>query len=79
MAKKLGLKIYITAEINENQVPSKFEVGDGVIYNNYLNAPLQPKSSYLLHVRGKTILPEVNTYQLIFFEYHRLTPSDKNK
>ncbi|XP_065639266.1 receptor-type tyrosine-protein phosphatase F isoform X1 [Hydra vulgaris] len=57
-AKSLGHKFYITAEIDAIQVPSKFEVGDGVNYNGYLNAPLQPKTKYQLHVRGKIKSPE---------------------
>ena len=56
-----GDRYYIAArfERDKEQVPRKFVVGDGEIYGDYLNAPLEPscKKVYKAYVRAAT---EVN-------------------
>ncbi|XP_073253393.1 receptor-type tyrosine-protein phosphatase kappa-like [Porites lutea] len=53
-----GDRYYIAArfERDKEQVPRKFVVGDGEIYGDYLNAPLEPscKTVYKAYVRAAT-------------------------
>ena len=53
-----GYRYYIAArfERDKEQVPRKFVVGDGEIYGDYLNAPLEPscKTVYKAYVRAAT-------------------------
>ena len=49
-----GDRFYIAAEFKRGQLPPSFILGDGKIYGDYVNAPLQPETRYKAYLRGVT-------------------------
>lgn len=40
---------YMTAKLDENDVGRQFTIGDGAVYNNYHNRPLDEGSAYKIY------------------------------
>jgi hypothetical protein len=51
MATNNDSPVYITAEVLYSTSPSNFTIGDGLYYNGYYNAPLDPGCAYKVHMR----------------------------
>lgn len=70
-------KIYITADIRREKVPAKFKVGDGKVYNAYVNQPLKSETKYNIYVRAvakgkevKTFIPNLLVVEIPFPSQH---------
>lgn len=53
-AEKNGDRFYIAAEFKRGQLPAEFILGNGKIYGDYENAPLEPETQYKAYLRGVT-------------------------
>ena len=49
-----GDRFYIAAEFKRGELPAEFILGNGKIYGDYENAPLEPETRYKAYLRGVT-------------------------
>lgn len=55
-AKENGDELYIAAKFDRGKITNQadFVLGDGKTYGGYKNVPLEPKTNYIVYVRGIT-------------------------
>ena len=54
VAEANGDHFYIAAQFKRGELPVEFVLGNGQIYGDYVNAPLQPETRYKAYFRGVT-------------------------
>ena len=64
-----GDRFYIAAEFKRGQLPPLLILGNGKIYRDYVNAPLQPETRYKAYLRGVTQHNGVSLSQSESFHY----------
>ena len=55
VAETNGDRFYIAAQFKRGELPVEFVLGNGKIYGDYVNAPLQPETRYKAYFRGVTM------------------------
>ncbi|XP_022247937.1 tyrosine-protein phosphatase Lar-like isoform X3 [Limulus polyphemus] len=53
---------YVAAKFLPRDMPEKFHLGDGKVYNGYLNKPLQHNQKYRIFMRAVVDTPQKNLY-----------------